>query len=153
MTLLLDQAGETLVHIPSTPKHVLCPACGGVKKQVKQRSGMPQPTVAPNPYKVDPSAQALIDRGKDQVKIAKIKARRQEFAERVAKWDAARIREEMDKIDEAVKAHEDKIAECLRQRMILEDQLAQLQSPVVRPGVQVVPALNPSHPKSDPCPF
>lgn len=157
--MLLDQAGEpSPVHIPSTPKHVLCAACGGVKKQVRQRKGMPAAMVAPNPYDVpvtiDPSAQALIDKGKDMVKRAKLKAKRAEFAERVARWGAERIQEEIFKIDQAVLAHEEKIEECLRQRMILEDQLTQAQATVVRPCT-----LNPSVPftdedgAADPCPF
>jgi hypothetical protein len=164
--MLLDQAGEpSPVHIPSTHKHVLCPACGGVKKQVRQRKGMPAAMVAPNPYdvpvKIDPSAQALIDKGKTHVKAARARAKRAEFAERASRWDADRIREEMGKINDAIKGHEDKIAECLRQMMILEDQLAILTAPVVQPGsaIQKVATLNPSQPFDDsepavdPCPF
>jgi len=129
MALVLHQAGEALVvPMPSTPTHQVCIACGSTKRKVKQRKNMPAPVIAPNPYdvpvQVDHAAKALLDKGKKQVAQAKIKARRQEFAERVATWSPSQIKEEMAKIDEAVQAHEQKIAECLRQRMILEDQLA-----------------------------
>ena len=140
--MLLDQVGERPpVHVPSNPGHVLCGACGGIKRKVQVRKNMPAPVIAANPYdtpvQVDPSSQALIANGKDQVARAKAKAKRQAFAERVAGWDAPRIREEMTKLDEAVAAHENKIEECLRQRMILEDQLKQAVVPVVRPGAKL----------------
>lgn len=129
MSLVLHQEGETLlVPIPHTKHHQVCLACGSVKVKIKQRTNMPAPTIAPNPYDkpvaVDHHAKALLDKGKAQVARAKVKARRQEFAEKVATWSSARIREELNKIDEAVKVHEQQIAESLRQRMILEDQLA-----------------------------
>lgn len=155
--MLLDTADQP-VHIQNTPTHLLCRACGSVVKKLPKRKG-PPPMVAPNPYdqpvQVDPTAQALIDQGKEAVRQAKLKAKRQEFAERAAKWSAERIREEMVKIDEAVKAHEAKIAECLRQRMILEDQLAQAQAPA--PVVKTLPKrfaqpLDDAEPTSD-CPF
>lgn len=111
---------------------------------------MPAPTIAPNPYdvpvQINQAAKALLDKGKLMVAQAKIKARRHEFAERVATWPQNRIVEEIAKIDEAVKAHEQKIAECLRRRMILEDQLVVCASDEVfeahmateSPGVAVV---------------
>ena len=128
---------------------------------------MPKPTVAPNPYdqpvQVSPMAAHLLAAGQDQVAKAKVKAKRQAFAERAATWSSARIHEELDKIDEAVRAHEKKIAECLRQRMILEDQLVQAQDlPTPGVAVQEVPishAQGPSQPMTpaslDPnvCPF
>jgi len=156
MLLSLD-TDQTPVAI-TKPGATVCPACGSVAAKVqKKRKGI-MPTVAPNPYdtpvKVDPNAQALIDRGKDQVAKARAKAKRQAFAERAATWTPERIREEMAKIDDAVKAHEGKIAECLRQRMILEQQLEVAEPAVVRPGVAAVqPTPAPTPEPEDPCPF
>lgn len=159
MTLVLHQEGETpLVPMPNTSTHQVCVACGTAKVKIKQRKNMPAPVIAPNPYDkpivLDDAAKALLAKGKAQVAQAKIKARRQEFAERVATWSPSRIREEVDKIDEAVKAHEQKIAECLRQRMILEDQLAVCGSDAdfsaCLPKNQPAPDPKPASPT---CPF
>jgi len=116
---------------------------------------MPKP-VAPNPYDVpvvlDQAAKALLAQGQDQVRRAKILAKRQEFAERVAKWSPDRIREELKHIAEAVAAHEEKIAECMRQQMILEDQLTQVLNPPIPQHPGAAPPLKPALTKN-PCPF
>jgi hypothetical protein len=162
MALVLHQDDEALVvPIPSTPTHQVCIACGATKRKVRQRKNMPAPVIAPNPYDVpvqlDHATKALLDQGKKQVAKAKVKARRQEFAERVATWSPARIKEELGKIDEAVQAHEQKIAECLRQRMILEDQLAACGSDedfAACLASQPEPKLKPeAKPEPPACPF
>lgn len=132
--MILTQEGITPLIVPSSPDHALCQACGSVTRKVRQRKNMPSPIVAPNPYdvpvQISTAAKHLLAQGKNQVDQAKAKAKRLAFAERAAQWSPSRIHEELDKIDEAVKAQEHKIAECLRQRMILEDQLAQSLGPV-----------------------
>ena len=162
--MLLDQTGDvTPVHFRSST-HNVCSACGGVHRKVRARRNMPAPVIAPNPYDVafqpDQAAQQLLDQGKAQVAALRARVKRLEFAERASRWTPDRIQEEMDKIDSAVAVHEGRIAECLRQRMILEDQLAQaVKAPGVgivsghetRPSAPMTPAV--IRPDPDACPF